>query len=95
MLFSLCSTVCYAGSPAMGPDAYGFDWLNPKNAQCEQIPQSLRDTFGNCSYEADGAFGLDDPVFKCPVSEKSEFLIFENEPACIRNLETMLANGEE
>ncbi len=92
LLFACCS-VCHAGQPAMGPDAYGFDWLNPENAKCELIPQALRAKFKECAYEADGSFGLSDPVFKCNVNDKSEFLVYENEEACKSNLETMQANA--
>ena len=93
IVFSLCSTFCLSGQPTLGTGAFGFDWLNPASAQCELITRSLREKFKNCSYQADGAFGLADPFFTCPLSDHRAFLVFENESICNRNLETMQANA--
>ncbi len=94
IFFSLWSAACYAGQqPAIPQDAFGFDWLKPESAKCEQISQSLHNTFGDCLYQSDGAFGLNDPIFKCRINDQSEFLVFEDKSACERNLETMLANA--
>jgi len=77
--------------PAVG--AFGFDWLRPGSARCEAITGSARKRFRQCDYQTSGTFGLSDPVRVCRISERSEYLIYASQAACVRNLETMKAHA--
>ena len=83
----------YVGAaPAPPAGGFGFDWLRPKAARCQAIPEHLSKRFRRCE-QRDGAFGLADRVYVCKLDERSEYLIFETEAACKDNLETMKANA--
>ena len=92
MLLLLLSTPCFADEPQWWKTPFGFDWLQPETAECVEITESMRASFGDCTYE-DGAFGLSDPLFSCPAGAHSCYLVFESLDACIENLETMQANA--
>ena len=92
MLLLLLGTPCLAEEPQLWSPSFGFDWLQPDNAECMEITESMRADFSECTYE-DGAFGLSIPLFSCPVSEHSCYFVFESLDACIENLETMQANA--
>ena len=92
MLLLLLSTPCFAEQPQLWSESFGFDWLQPDSAQCVRITESMRARFSDCTLQ-DGAFGLNDSVFSCPVSEHSCYLVFESMDVCIENLETMQANA--
>src|SRR5262245_66619752 len=89
----LASTLCLAAGQGPASGTFGFDWLRPASARCQEVSEPLLQRFRQCEYQKTGAFGLSDPVYICRINERSEYMIFETRSACANNLETMKANA--
>ena len=92
-LAAVVATPCFAQAKGPVAGSFGFDWLRPAAARCEEMSEPLLKRFKQCEYRSDGAFGLSDPLFACRVSERSEYLVFRTRSICANNLETMKANA--
>lgn len=91
ILLAAIFPVAAAKGPAAG--TFGFDWLRPAAARCQEVSEPLLKRFRQCEYQKTGAFGLSDPVYVCRIDDRSEYMIFETRAACTKNLETMKANA--
>ena len=93
-LASLLVAAPLAAAAATLPPAgtFGFDWLKPETTRCESVSDPLLKRFRRCERQ-EGAFGLVDRVYVCRVDGRSEYLVFASRTACLRNLDTMRANG--
>ena len=85
-----------AGSSPSGtlPKAgsYGFDWLDPENAECRALTDQDIAAIKTCTDSAN-AFGLDVPSKACRVDDKVELIVYETAEQCQQGLETMQANA--
>ena len=90
----LFASVGYAEKQNFPPSgSYGFDWLSPDKAKCQQITPGLINKFRSCEYKNPGGFGLGNPSHKCRISKKSEYIVFSDRAMCVDELETMKANA--
>lgn len=75
------------------PQAYGFNWLQPEKAQCEQLKPATRQRFKDCSYLAEGGFDGSTTSYLCTQDEQHEYMLFIDAATCHRQLDTMMANA--
>ena len=73
--------------------AYGFDWLQPKSAQCRRITPERATRFGTCEFADSGAFGLPLAHHTCRAGRRSEYIVLKTLAHCTEALETMRANA--
>lgn len=76
---------------------FGFDWLNPDQAECEKISPTLQSQFKSCEVhgpDATGSFTGKKDFHSCKDGKSHEFMIFKSQARCTEELETMRANGD-
>lgn len=94
LIFALIvAAQCYGAPSAPVVGSFGFDWLQPNTARCAAVTEKTLKALPPCEYNPDGTFGLRDPAFQCRRNKRSEYLVYESNAACLRNLETMKANA--
>ncbi|MES3022376.1 MAG: hypothetical protein V4857_12425 [Pseudomonadota bacterium] len=94
--FALLVSSALAAAPAPklpAPGSIGFDWTGSKKPRCALIPKEMMSRFQRCEFTPSGAFGLADPVHACRLNKDSEYMVFANKAACVKNLKIMQANG--
>lgn len=71
---------------------YGFDWLKPETAKCEEVVESLAKTLMQCKVAGIASFTGKTGHFVCKI-QGGEFFIYPTEERCQEELKTMQANG--
>lgn len=69
---------------------YGFDWLQPKSAQCVAVSKKLQKRLAFC--DQGPGFGMHKPIKSCKVGEMSEWIIYATQRQCRDELEIMKSN---
>lgn len=74
------------------PKSYGFNWLQPEQAQC-QLLDSQQQAFKHCNYLAEGGFDGSTTAYLCTQDTEREYMLFLDAKTCQQQLDTLRANA--